>query len=128
MLKTKAITQIATTNPAVHAFRVRADVDDEDMAAMAGTMNEAFDERDAVSMLLILEGFDVEDSAAGLNVESLKAQVRSLRKVEKYAVVGAPDSVRSVIEGARSIMPGEARTFHPEEEDEAWAFVDARPA
>jgi hypothetical protein len=128
MLDTQAIHQIPTDHERVYAFRIEGGVGAEEMDGLAGTMNEAFDRHDEpVRMLLILEGFRPEDATTGLTLESLRAQLRSATGIERYAVVGAPDAARRMIEASDAVSPIDARTFDREEEDAAWAFVEARP-
>jgi len=55
------------------------------------------------------------------------AGVRSLGHVCKYAVVGLPDMWASVIRTANHVIPVDARTFKPDEADEAWKFMNAAP-
>lgn len=128
MLQTTNITQIATDDPAVYAFRIEGGVTTEEMAGMAEVMNAAFDRDETVSMLVLLHDFVASDAAAGLSLRSLESQVRSLAHVERYGVVGAPSFAAAMIETFDKISPIDARTFDPGEEAAAWAFVGAAPA
>lgn len=128
MIDTHSIKQIAASDPAVYAFAIDGEVSKSDMETMADYMNEKFDAHDTVSMLLIFERYDGSEAGAGFEWSSLKSRIRSISKVDKYAVVGAPDGARRMIEGMGKIIPVEARTFDAAERDAAWAFVGARPA
>lgn len=127
MLTTSHITQIETTDRRVYAFRIAGGVTSEEMADIAEVMNAAFDRDETVSMLVLLHGFDASDAAAGLSLRSLEAQFRSLAHVERYGVVGAPAFAAAMIEAFGKIGPIEARTFDPDEEAAAWAFVGTSP-
>jgi len=124
---TDSLHHIPATAPDVYAFRIRGKLAVDDFAAMAETMNAAFEAWDTVSMLLILEEFEGRETGAGLDLEPLKSQFRSLSHVEKYAVVGPPTYARRMINVMDKIIPVNARTFDAAEEHRAWEFVGARP-
>jgi len=127
MSETAHITQLQVDEPSVFAFVIHGEVSQDDMKRMAATMNAAFDTHDSVSMLLIFAPYEGSETGAGLNVETLKSQFRSLRHVEKYAVVGAPRAAAALINTMGSLIPVEARTFDAADEQEAWRFVGASP-
>lgn len=128
MLETATISEIATDTPSVFAFRIRGTVRADDLRRMAERMNAAFDRHDTAHMLLIFDGYEGQETGAGFDWETLKAQFRSLGKVGKYAVVGAPDGARKMIETMDAINPVDAKTFDREDEAAAWRFVGSRPA
>jgi hypothetical protein len=128
MLKSRTVQQIATTSPDVYAFRLRGEVMADDLRAMAETMNAAFDVQPAVSMLLIFDAYEGVETGAGFDVQTLTSQFRSLVKVDKYAVVGAPGFASGMINVMDKIIPTDARTFDAGDEAMAWDFVGARPA
>jgi hypothetical protein len=131
MLVTPSVVEIATDNPAVHAFEIRGGTRAEDIRAMARHMEWVFDEADkaggGVSMLLRMRDYDMGDAYRSASFETLKAQMRSPWHIERYAVIGAPPAARAMIETMAPLMPVDARTFEPEQEAEAWAFVGASP-
>lgn len=120
-----SVTQIQTTDPAVYAFRIAGEVDADAMAAMAEVMNAAFDTQPKVRMLLIFDRFDGNSLGATLNFETLKAQFRSLSRIERYAAVGAPETVEKIIETAGGWTGIDTRTFDLSEEGAAWGYVGA---
>ncbi len=123
-----AIRSIPTTEESVFAFRITGQVEQQDVHEMAQKVNLAFDRFDEVGMLLIFDDFEGQDAGAIFDGETLKAEFRSLSKVQNYAVVGAPDAAASMIDFMDNLIPADARSFEPEEEATAWAFVGARPA
>ena len=127
MFVTPSIRQSPTTEDHVFAFRIVAEVSSDDMEAMGAYMNDQFDRHDRVSMLLIFDRYEGSETGASLNWESLKSRVKSVIKVDRYAVVGAPDAASRLIEGMGKLLPVDARSFTHAEEDEAWRFVGARP-
>ena len=127
MLKSESINQIPVDNPLVYAFRINGEINAEDLKAMGATMNDAFDAHPSVSMLLIFEQFEGLDAGAGFDMETLKSQLRSLAKVDKYAVVGAPSIAATMINVMDKVIPTDTRTFERTKEASAWAFVGASP-
>ena len=122
------IEQIPVDNPLVYAFCIRGEVHADDMKAMATTMNDAFDRHGSVSMLLIFDQFEGLEAGAGFDMQTLSSQFRSLAKVDRYAVVGAPSAAAMVIRVMDKVIPVDARTFERSEEHKAWRFVKAQPA
>ena len=127
MLHSGAIRQIPVDAPAVYAFRITGDVSAADLKAMATTMNDAFDSRTSVSMLLIFDHFEGTEAGVGFDMETLRSQFRALAKVDKYAVVGAPAAAAMLISVMDKVMPTDARAFDASEEMSAWRFVGAAP-
>lgn len=127
MLQSETINQIPVDNPLVYAFRISGEINAEDMRAMGAIMNDAFDAHSSVSMLLIFDQFEGLEAGAGFDKETFTSQFRSLAKVDKYAVVGAPSVAATMINVMDEFIPTDARTFLRSEEAVAWAFVGASP-
>lgn len=127
MLRSPSIAQIPVDSPTVFAFRIRGDVLADDLQAMAKTMNSAFDNYPSVSMLLIFEQYEGLEAGAGLDLDTLTSQFRSLANVDRYAVVGAPHAAATMISLMDKIIPTDAQTFDADDEQVAWQFVGANP-
>jgi hypothetical protein len=123
-----AIEPIPTTRETLLAFRISGQIGKDDMHCMAEIANAAFDRHGTVDMLLIFETFAGRDTGALFDAEALKAQARSLAKVGRYVVVGAPDSARAMIEAMDAVIPVKAMTFDRGDEEKAWIELAARPA
>lgn len=123
-----SITPIVVDNPTVYAFEIRGHVTDDDMEAMAETMNAAFDAHEGkVDMLLVFEGFQGSDRDVLFDWDVMKAQFRSLSKVDRYVVVGAPQRARSMIERGGALSPVDTYTFDSVELDKAYRLLDTSP-
>jgi hypothetical protein len=127
MLNTPTIVRIPVQSAEVYAFRITGEIEPEDLRHMAETMNLAFDTHASISMLLIFDPYDGAQAGAGLDMETLTSQFRSITKVDKYAVVGAPSFASTMINVMDKIMPVDARTFTADEEALAWQFVGTQP-
>ena len=123
-----SITEISTTAPHLHAFKVTGFVDDDDLEAMAKHMNHVFDSSgDKVDILIDLSGMTGRDFDGFLDGDVLRAQFRSWSKVRCYAVIAAPERAAKMISWIDRMIPVDARAFEYSEVDAGWAFVGARP-
>ena len=127
MLRTRSIQQIATTVPEVFAFHVTGVVDRPDLDAMAKVMEAAFERHDQVSMLVDLTAYTGSTPSAPFDLDIAGVQVASLVKIDRYAVVGAPDLAAALVTALDKIIPVKARTFPADSLKAAWAFVGAQP-
>lgn len=125
MFQSETINQIPVDNPLVCAVRISGEINAEDMKAKGAIMNDAFDVHPSVSMLLVFDQIVGFDAGAGFDKETFTSQFRSLAKVDKYAVVGAPSVAATMINVMEKVIPTDARTFLRSEEAAAWAFVGA---
>jgi hypothetical protein len=124
----RAVHPVTTTRPNLLAFRITGKVTKEDMHEMAEMSNAAFDRFETVDMLLIFDNFEGQEMGALFDLESMKAQFRSIMNVGRYVVVGAPESARALIEGMGAMLPVKAMTFDKGDEELAWVELEARPA
>ena len=120
------VTRIATDREDVLAFALEGSIESEDMAALARTIDDAFESHDKINLLLILSEFGLQEALSSLNADVLKAQLKSPTNVARYAVVGAPAVAEAMIRLFNPLIPVEARAFEPAKETEAWRFVGAR--
>lgn len=123
-----SIVQQLTTRPDLFAFEVRGRIREPDIAAMARTLESAFDSLGTVDILIIMRHWDGIDVTAAFDGEALKAQARAAAHVRKYAVVGAPAWAQAMINLFSPLTPVEERTFELAAEGEAWTWIGGRPA
>lgn len=120
-----AIRRRETPRPTLLAFEIAGKISKADIEDMARRVDEAFDAYDRIDMLLIMSDFEGMDADAIFDREALGAQVRSVRHVRKYGVVGAPGWARAMIEFSDFLSPVEAKTFDLADEAEAWSWIEA---
>jgi hypothetical protein len=106
-------------------FDVDGKIAKPDIEKMAREVDAAFDAYERIDILLIMADFEGLDADAVFDREALRSQVRSIRHVRKYGVVGAPVWARAMIEFADFVSPVEAKTFDMAEETKAWAWIEA---
>ena len=119
------VVPIPTDHDHVRAFDVTGDLDATGMGEMAEILNTAFDTHDGkINVLLRFKDFETSDAGVGTTFSAIKAQLRSLTHVDRYAVVGAPQAAENMINFFNHIIPVEARTFEADQEQAAWDFVN----
>jgi hypothetical protein len=123
-LTTAAIRRLPQPRPTLLAFQIAGKIAKADIEGMARQVDEAFDAHDRIDMMLIMTDFEGMDAGAVFDRDALAAQVRSVRHVRKYAVVGAPAWARAMIEFSDFLSPVEAKTFDLAEEAVAWAWIN----
>jgi hypothetical protein len=119
-----AIRRRPNPRPTLLVFEIAGKISKSDIEDMATQIDQAFDTLDRVDLLLIMTDFEGMDTDAVFDREALATQVRSLRHVRKYGVVGAPGWARAMIEFSDVLTPVEAKTFDLAQEAEAWAWIE----
>lgn len=123
MLKLPSITEVETSRADLFAFRIKGEVSRDDMSAMADYMNDVFDRFEQIDMLMIFDRYEGAEAGASLSWEALKSRFRSLTKVGRYLVVGAPDRAAELIEIMDNLIPVKAETY--DDEAAAWRALGA---
>jgi hypothetical protein len=119
-----AIERIEAERPTLLAFAVDGRIERDDVEAMAREVLAAFEEMGEVDILIVMRDWDGVSLGAILSRERMEAQIRSIRHVRKYAVVGPPAWAGALIEGFDRLLPVEARTFDEGEEAAARAWLE----
>jgi hypothetical protein len=120
------IDRLPTGRPDFHAFAVHGRIDRRALHGMAEALDRAFDAQDRVDVLVDLRGYRGVTPGAAFDPLTLIADMRSLRHVRRYAVVGPPSWADALINLMDPLLPVEARTFRPEEVEQAWQWAQAR--
>lgn len=122
-----AIRMIATTDPKVLAFEVDGHLAAKDMQPVADTLQAAFDKQKKVRLLNRFKKFDGFDWALVRQEATIRMKLNALRHVERYAVVGGPEWMEGAIKLVNPLFKIEIRHFQADEENEAWAWIGAKP-
>lgn len=123
-----AIRFIKTTKPSVVAYEVDGRITEKDMDLAIRTMDEAYKNDGKIRILgrlTNMKGFDVR-AVARQDLFSMKSQ--ALKRVERYAVVGAPAWLRNLLELISPMFSAEIRVFDAADENNAWEWLGAFPA
>lgn len=120
-----AIQTIDTDRPTLLAFRIDGKITKSAVEVMARMVDTAFKDHDEIDLLVTLTNYNGVEADAAFDREMLAVQAKSLRKVRKYAVVGAPSWASLMINLFDPLSPIDARTFDQKDEAEAWSWIVA---
>ena len=123
-----AINFIPTNRPDVIAYEVNGRINEKDIDEAVKVMDEAYQKDGKIRVLgrlADMKGFDIRAIARG-DLFSMKST--ALKKVERYAIVGAPTWLRNFLELIRPMFSTEIRVFDVSNEGDAWEWVEAKPA
>lgn len=114
MIRTDSIEQFDTAIDGTFAFRIKGELTRDDLEVMAEALNNVFDRREEIDLLISFRTDEAAQLSSGLSMESVKAQFRAVTKVRNYCIAYAPDSAKKIIEIFDGILPVKARTFASE--------------
>jgi hypothetical protein len=123
-LHSSCVNRLEERRPDLVTFEVLGRLDADDMRWMANQVDEAFERHGRIDMLVIFRPFDGATAGAVFEPRALKVELASVVHVRRYGVVGAPAWADAMITVGGLITPIEARTFDPDEEAEARAWID----
>jgi hypothetical protein len=120
---------IPTDQADVLAFEMDGRFPSEDLKRAIDEVNAFLGPRERVRMLGRLGRWGGIDPRWIMQGGLLSMKLAAIRKVERYALVGGPDWMRRALQALDALFPDMAiRAFAAESEDEAWAWIGARPA
>ena len=77
-------------------------------------------------MLNLMKHFGGIDPSVFMQAGSVSMKLAAIQKVEHYAVIGAPDWMCKIIDTPNPVFPDfDMRTFPFDQENKAWAWLDA---
>lgn len=120
---------VKTSKAEVFAFEIEGIITSEAVAAVIDSFQTWLATHDKVRLLAHFKNFGGIDLSAFMQSGLISMKLEALKKLERYAVVGAPVWMTKIIEAVGPMLPNiELRAFASEQEDEAWAWLDAKPA
>lgn len=125
-MQSSSIRRLPATRPALLAFEVTDKITSTDVEWMADQVQRAFDTLDEVDILILMTDYEGIEFGAAFDLKSFKVQARANRHVRRYAVVGAPTWVETMIEMFSLFTPVDTKTFDLDEADHAWTWVGGR--
>lgn len=118
-----------TSQSVVGAFEVDGPVMQQDVRAVVAALEALMVAPGKLRMLGRITHFAGFDPAVVLDGGLLQMKAEALRKLERYAIVGAPGWMAGVAGMAGKLMPQiEIRTFPLADEAAAWDWIGAQPA
>lgn len=124
-----ALRIIETEDPRVIAFAIdgwlTTEAIDEAINEMAPILDR---EKGKVRVLARVGELQFNSFKPFLNRRYIAFKMNALKRVDRYALVGGPDWLRILTESMSPMFPFAIRHFEPDSEEEAWTWLEARPA
>lgn len=122
-----AIKVIETDQPHVFGFEIDGHAGKVELDAVSVYFLKALDGKDKVRFLgriRDLSGFQIGGLISG---DYFAMKREALARLERYAVVGGPAWLRTLLNTLSPMFKAEIRHFELDDEDAAWAWLGARP-
>lgn len=122
---TGAVSEIDVGKPGILAFELSGRLDREESERAIALVRKRLDETGSSRFMLVIRnwhGFDL-DRLASREVFSGKLEVA--RKLERYAIVGAPKWVGKYAELTGLFVDGDIKAFDLDRQDEALAWLES---
>ena len=125
--KRGAIRFLPTNKDNVLAFEVDGVLSSSEMPGVTQKLEQFLDDHDTVRLLARMKNFDGFDPSILIHSSGLLSmKVAAMKKLERYAIVGAPRWMCTFIETMNPVFPKvDIRTFTTDQENEALAWLDA---
>ncbi len=123
-----AIHFLPTTKDEVFAFEINGVISSEEMPHVVKTLEQYLEQHDKVRILNRVKHFAGFDPSVLMQSGLVSMKLSAMEKVERYAIVGAPDWMRRIIDAIDPVFPDmDMRTFPKDQEDEAWKWLESEP-
>lgn len=129
-MQTAGLTIIPTNKPDVMAFEINGVITEKELPAELEKFEAFLNERDTVRMLTRFKHFGgFEPAVFTHSMELISVKLAAVKKLERYAAVGAPEWMNKLIGLVGGLFPTmEIRMYPLEDEAQAWEWLEAREA
>ncbi len=126
---TPGLTFIQTNKPNVMAFQINGVVTAKELPEEIEKFESFLKQHESVRMLARFKHFAGFDPAVFFQSGFVSVKLAAVQKLERYAVVGAPEWMNKIMEIMNPLFSGiDMRTFTSDEEAKAWAWLEAEPS
>jgi len=125
---TASIHFLQTTDHNVFAYEINGRIREKDIKTAVKEVKPFFERDGKINVLARMKDFKGFDLSAVLDDDLVWMKYKALSKVGRYAVVGASNWVRNLLELISPVFSVEIRVFDASEEEAAWEWVGARQA
>ena len=119
---------LSTSKDDVFAFEINGVISAKEMPEVIKKFELFLEGHEKIRVLNRIRHFGGIDPAIFMQSGLASMKLAAIQKVERYAIIGAPNWMRKIIE---TVSPAFAdmdmRTFPEEQENEAWAWLGADP-
>jgi SpoIIAA-like len=122
-----ALRLLATSRPDTYAYVWNGKITRADVEHVLGALRVDLQSHVSVRVLGRIENMSGFQPTALLQSSLLRVKLLGVRKIERYAVVGGPNWLPKYVALAKRITRIDMRHFKLEDENAAWAWLEARP-
>ena len=122
-----ALRVISTTRKDTYGFVWNGKISVEDALEFANAFKPVIERQEKIRLLGRIERLGGIVPGAFTEAGLLRLKRVMLRKIERYAIVGGPAWMKRYVGFMRTWRKIEVRYFDAASENEAWAWLDARP-
>lgn len=122
----QAIRMLETDKPNVVAFEIDGQITMEDVNRVIDIFRPILKNQEKICVLGRFKNYRGFDFNAVAQDSFFSFKTKTLSKVERYAVVGAPVWLENFIELLNPLFETEMKCFSSQAEDEAWAWLELR--
>jgi hypothetical protein len=124
-----ALRWIETTRPNVFAFDWNGTITNEDVDQVLTKLERGLETHDSVSLLSRIQHIGgIRPSAFFHRGTYVRVKLLGLKKIERYALVTSSPLLTRYVDTLKRLTNIEVRLFAPDNEREAWAWLDAQVA
>lgn len=123
-----AISWIETNREDVRAFQIDGMLTKEEMPTVMADLKAFLDAHEKVRLLVRIKRFAGFDPAVLMQEDVAAVKLNAMNKVERYAIVGAPGWMSSMVGGMNPMFKSmDMMSFPADQEAEAWSWISAEP-
>ncbi len=120
---------LPTSKDDVCAFEINGVISAKEMPGVIKKFTTFLEHHEKVRLLNRIKHFGGFDPMIFMQSGLVSMKLAAMKKVERYAIVGAPDWIRKIIETVNPASEDmDMRTFSKDQESEAWVWLGAELA
>lgn len=124
-----AMRLVKTSKDDVLAFEIDGVLTSEAVGSVLNDFEAWLAGHDKVRLLANIKNFGGVEPSVFMQSGLVSMKLDALKKLERYAVVGAPGWMMKIADAVGTMLPGvEIRTFDSDQEADAWAWIGAKRA
>ena len=121
---TLAIKRLESSRPDLFVYEIDGHVGSAEVAEIYSTLEQAYKDHDKVDVLLKLTNLDGWDWSAAFTETTWIGKTHALKHIRRYAVVGGPAWMKTMITVLDPLFSMEMRCFEADEMEIALGWVD----
>lgn len=122
-----AIRRIETSRDDLFAFEIVGHITNMDMENMYGLLTGAYSQYETIDLLIRLTDYQGVDWPGLFSQTTQDLRKDALKHLKHYAIINGPLWLEASIALVQPFLSVEIRTFAADEEEKAWAWLNAKP-